>query len=530
MATMKSEDCVKAIISDALHRDDIWGLIYSNEPQKWLDKKQCKDTWATVIQHNLKGADIDGGWKRLWKRKVGDEIQRGFNIEYFLTMFTVLHYERDGKTSKIEYCDKNIIGDGKELGGKLLFSSGPLGPNEYGGPIVKLADGGYHCVVSDQEFIPLPSTPNAVVQPVKPLDVDFTSKHLEVRDITKTAAIVEVSDYIKAHPGIDAMDVAIELKIEPSLVIEICNELIECKKVESNPTSNQDIDAMCKDSGITPKVMADFTKKHFGAEPTKFEYKIVAAAIRLFSNLPGSHMRSSIVKTMRGLAKAPVCLKQPDAGIIEGMRQYKEQQINHMVDDVFELLKHGDVSEEADLPMPDWNDPTDNRDYAPEWIQTKEVNRIWGRKIADTFEAYGAAFGRDEVLPDRVKVNKVKPSALLKKVPQATLEKIVDAAVETTKKFLADNPGWTQGFGYYGWKYHSKSVKNGILTVKFGVPDNFGSKDRITSASNIELVRNTHKDWWNDVKEFAVMVVIDWTEDGQKLLKWSIEWLPTRGY
>jgi len=221
-----------------------------------------------------------------------------------------------------------------------------------------------------------------------------------------------------------------------SLTITITPEqrrIIQRRDATTEPTpppTPQSSQQLCEEAHTTPELINAFVQRCFpGTPPTVFDYKVVAGVINLFCNLPGSHAATSIVKTIRGNAKAPVCLKQPEAGMIAGMKRYTHQHLMAIAYLVEQMLRQIDVTERDELRSATEEDWQQGKHNAPDWIDSKLVDKERGRKIALAFVECGKVHGLVEPEPERkIKPKAPKPSEYYKKLKSILSDDMIDRA------------------------------------------------------------------------------------------------------
>jgi len=286
---------------------------------------------------------------------------------------------------------------------------------------------------------------------------------------------------------------------------------------------------------IPDKVVVDFVKKHFGPNPTVFDFKVAAAAIKLRSILPPSFASSALVKALRGTAKAKAGQNDPAFGIVDGMSAYKNNDLFKMCEGIHALLKQGDVLEMEELvvdedSMEDINTPVYLTDYQE---SQHKVDKKRCAAIAEAFYECAEKYGKVAPEPGKKATNHVKPDDFLDKLKKSGVwAKACKKAEEVANEFLEKRKDKKWEPDWIGKPFRSKGFKDGIVTLGFFCfkPD----KDKYGIRYGGELYgfeeEYIHgKTGWNTRERHAPVLISRWNEDGS-IIDWEVKMLDYKGH
>jgi hypothetical protein len=213
--------------------------------------------------------------------------------------------------------------------------------------------------------------------------------------------------------------------------------------------------------------------------------------------------------------------------MLEGMKEYTSGKLMCLGRHLDRLLKAGDVTEDEDLPAP----AGENQSRAPEWIQTKQVSKNWGNKIAAAFEACGEEYGVDKPAPTK-KVKdqaKIRPKVLQAKMTKmAFFRKAYEKGLVLGNEFAAANPEWEVGTFASTPVFRSKSIQGDKLVVTWRMEQFWEElepevrcKFGFTKRTKFLKPGDRYETSRNETKE--MILTTTWNQDASVLIDWNVE-------
>ena len=135
------------------------------------------------------------------------------------------------------------------------------------------------------------------------------------------------------------------------------------------------------------EVFADGSYVKFAADKNPVLFiQSVLLCLQTFGSLPGTHARSSVIKTLRGNSAQT---KNPYHGVLAGNRVINNDALTVIAEQIIKFLEECDATEDEDLIA------TDEQESAPDWVSAanKAKNKKHIQDIADKLIAAMAAEG-----------------------------------------------------------------------------------------------------------------------------------------